>query len=57
MLVSTGEQVTFRLLSMALHELGCEACSYTGGQVKILTDSSHTKARILNIDEHASELI
>jgi aspartate kinase len=50
-LVSTGEQVTVALLSMALHELGCEACSYTGGQVRILTDSSHTKARIRKIDD------
>lgn len=50
-LLSTGEQVTVALLSMALHEIGCPACSYTGGQVKILTDSSHTKARILNIDD------
>ncbi|GAB4275951.1 MAG: aspartate kinase [Methylomicrobium sp.] len=50
-LVSTGEQVTMSLLSMGLHELGCPACSYTGGQVKILTDSSHTKARIINIDD------
>jgi aspartate kinase len=49
-LLSTGEQVTVSLLSMALHEIGCPACSYTGGQVKILTDSSHTKARIRNID-------
>jgi aspartate kinase len=50
-LLSTGEQVTVSLLSMALHEIGCEAFSYTGGQVKILTDSIHTKARILNIDD------
>ncbi len=50
-LLSTGEQVTTSLLSMALHELGCPACSYTGGQVKILTDSSHTKARIIHIDD------
>ncbi|MCX7097956.1 MAG: aspartate kinase [Methylococcales bacterium] len=50
-LISTGEQVTVALLSMALHELGCDACSYTGGQVKILTDSTYTKARILHIDE------
>ena len=50
-LISTGEQVTVSLLSMALHEIGCPACSYTGGQVKILTDSSHTKARIRNIDD------
>ncbi|MFA6051247.1 MAG: aspartate kinase [Methylobacter sp.] len=50
-LLSTGEQVTVSLLSMALHELGCDACSYTGSQVKILTDSSYTKARIRNIDD------
>jgi aspartate kinase len=50
-LISTGEQVTVALLSMALHELGCDACSYTGSQVKILTDSSHTKARIRKIDD------
>ncbi|WP_340124068.1 aspartate kinase [Methylobacter svalbardensis] len=50
-LLSTGEQVTVSLLSMALHEQGCDACSYTGSQVKILTDSSHTKARIRKIDD------
>src|ERR1044072_6544851 len=47
--VSTGEQVTIALLSMALMELGVQARSYTGGQVKILTDSAYTKARILSI--------
>jgi len=50
-LLSTGEQVTVALVSMALHELGCAACSYTGSQVRILTDSSHTKARIRKIDD------
>jgi aspartate kinase len=50
-MVSTGEQVTIALLSMALMELGMKARSYTGAQVKILTDSAHTKARILSIDE------
>ena len=50
-LLSTGEQVTMSLLSMALHDLDCPACSYTGGQVKILTDSMHTKARIREIDD------
>ncbi len=50
-LISTGEQVTVALLSMALHQLGCEATSYTGGQVRILTDSVHTKARIREIDD------
>jgi len=50
-LLSTGEQVTISLLCMALHNLGCDASSYTGGQVKILTDSSHTKARIREIED------
>ena len=50
-LLSTGEQVTIALLAMALHNLGCEARSYTGSQVRILTDSTHTKARIREIDE------
>lgn len=49
-LVSTGEQVTIALLSMALNKRGCAARSYTGAQVKILTDDSHTKARIEEID-------
>ncbi len=50
-MVSTGEQVTVALLSMALMELGVRAKSYTGGQVRVLTDSAYTKARILSIDE------
>jgi len=50
-LISTGEQVTVALLAMALHELGCDAISYTGTQVKILTDSSFTKARIREIED------
>jgi aspartate kinase len=49
-LVSTGEQVTIALLCMALQKIGCAARSYTGGQVRILTDSAFTKARILEID-------
>lgn len=49
-LVSTGEQVTIALLAMGLMELGLQARSYTGGQVRILTDNAHTKARILDID-------
>ncbi len=49
-LVSTGEQVTIALLCMALKKRGCDARSYTGSQVKILTDDSHTKARIQEID-------
>ena len=50
-MVSTGEQVTIALLAMALKELGIKARSYTGAQVRILTDSAHTKARIVSIDE------
>ncbi len=50
-LISTGEQVTIALLSMALKKRGCDARSYTGGQVQILTDNAHNKARIVNISE------
>ena len=50
-ILSTGEQVTIGLLCMALKEIGVDAVSYTGGQVKILTDDSHMKARILSIDD------
>ena len=49
-LLSTGEQVTISLLSMALMKLGAPARSYTGGQVHIRTDNAHTKARILEIE-------
>ena len=51
--VSTGEQVTIALLSMALHKLGIGARSFTGGQVPIRTDSAHMKARIEHIDEQS----
>jgi aspartate kinase len=51
-MVSTGEQVTIGLVAMALKQIGVDARSYTGPQVKILTDSAFTKARILSIDEH-----
>ena len=50
-LISTGEQVTIALLAMALKDLGLKAKSYTGSQVRILTDNAFNKARILNIDE------
>jgi aspartate kinase len=50
-MLSTGEQVTIALMSMALMELGLKARSYTGSQVKILTDSAFTRARIVRIDE------
>ena len=49
-LLSTGEQVTIALLSIALHKLGCPARSFTGSQAGIQTDSAHSKARILDID-------
>src|SRR5689334_5930507 len=48
---ATGEQVTIGLLAIALQQLGINAKSYTGGQVRVLTDSAFTKARILKIDE------
>src|SRR5688572_5913510 len=48
---ATGEQVTIGLLSMALMEAGVKARSYTGWQVKVLTDSAFTKSRIVSIDE------
>ena len=50
-MVATGEQVTIALLSMALMDMGLKARSYTGGQIKILTDSAYTKARIVSIDD------
>ena len=49
-LMSTGEQVTIALLSMVLQEHGYPAVSYTGGQVHILTDNVHNKARIIDIE-------
>ncbi len=49
MLLSTGEQVTIALLSMALQELGQPAISLTGAQVGIVTEAEHTRARILRI--------
>ncbi|UTA49226.1 aspartate kinase [Simiduia sp. 21SJ11W-1] len=50
-LVSTGEQVTIALLCMALKKRGYDARSYTGGQVRIVTDDAHNKARIQQIDD------
>ncbi|HVF65682.1 MAG TPA: aspartate kinase [Casimicrobiaceae bacterium] len=50
---ATGEQVTIGLLAIALRAAGLQARSYTGGQVRILTDSAFTKARILKIDDDA----
>ncbi len=50
-LLATGEQVTIALLCMALESSGIAAASYTGGQVRILTDQAYNKARILEIDQ------
>jgi len=50
-IAATGEQVTIGLLAMAIGEQGLKARSYTGAQVRVLTDSAFTKARILHIDE------
>jgi aspartate kinase len=49
MLLTTGERISMSLLCMALHDVGCEAMSFTGSQVGIITDTSHTKAKILEI--------
>ena len=49
MLLSTGERISIALLAMAIHSLGYEAISFTGSQVEIITDTFHTKARILKI--------
>ncbi len=50
MLVSTGEQVSCALLTMAIHSLGEDAISFTGAQVGIITDNSFTRARIIDIN-------
>ncbi len=52
-ILATGEQVTIGLLALALEKKGQPARSYTGAQVRILTDDAHTKARILDIDDGA----
>jgi len=49
MLLSTGEQISVALLAMAIHKLGLEAISLTGAQVGIITDTNHTRARIIKI--------
>ncbi|HNW39861.1 MAG TPA: aspartate kinase [Candidatus Omnitrophota bacterium] len=50
MLLSTGEQISVALLAMAIHKLGFQAISFTGSQVGIITDTSHTRARIIKIN-------
>lgn len=49
MLLSVGERISIALLAMAIHELGCDAISFTGSQVGIITDTKHTEARILEV--------
>ncbi len=49
MLLSTGEQVTIALLAMALHEIGIDAISYTGSQIKLITDGNFSNAKIESI--------
>lgn len=49
MLLATGEQVSIALLAMALHETGIGAISYTGSQIRVLTDGNHSNARIASI--------
>jgi len=56
MLMSTGEQMSIALLAMALHKIGLEAISFTGAQVGIITDASHTKAKIIDINCKRIEL-
>ena len=56
MLLSTGEQVSIALLSMALQELGQPAISMTGAQVGIITEAEHSRARILQIPKERLEL-
>jgi aspartate kinase len=58
MLLSTGEQESVALMAMAVHELGEEAISLTGAQIGVLTDTTHTKARIVSIStERMKELL
>jgi aspartate kinase len=49
MLVSTGERISNALCAMAIHDLGAEAVSFTGSQAGIVTDASHTKAKIVEV--------
>ncbi|MES0490146.1 MAG: aspartate kinase [Leptospirales bacterium] len=55
MLLSTGEQVSIALLAMALHSIGVKAQSFTGAQVRIITDGNHSNARIAKIQTETLE--
>lgn len=50
MLLSTGEQVSIALVAMALHEIGVSAISFTGSQIRLMTDGVHSNARITSVD-------
>jgi aspartate kinase len=52
MLLSTGERISCALLAMAIHDLGRDAVSFTGSQAGIVTDNSHTRAKIVEIRAH-----
>jgi aspartate kinase len=52
MLLTAGERISMALLSMAISDLGCEAISFTGSQSGIVTDTSHTRAKILDVRAH-----
>ena len=54
MLISTGEQVSIALLTMAIHSLGWEAISFTGRQAGIITNPVHTKAKVTTINQNLS---
>ncbi|MFH1062645.1 MAG: aspartate kinase [Candidatus Omnitrophota bacterium] len=55
MLLATGEQVSVALLAMAIHRLGHEAISFTGAQVGIITDTSFSKAKLINVSSEKIE--
>src|ERR1700735_446224 len=50
-LLATGEQVTIALMAMAIHAQGCQAISFTGGQIGLVTDNAFSKARIQSINK------
>ena len=55
MLLSTGERISCALCAMAIHDMGHKAISLTGSQAGIVTDSSHTKARIIDVNAERIE--
>ena len=57
MLLSTGERISCALCAMAIHDMGHEAISLTGSQAGIVTDSFHTKARIVDVRVHAHSIM